>query len=89
MQITTSRPVQKILMAFLPTKHIRRSIDSNRCWIDNILIECSWRHVVYEEVYLRAYEDILKPRVLLGLHFEYCGNVRQLQALDLRTTDHV
>jgi hypothetical protein len=36
-------------------------MDGRGRWLDNVFIERLWRSVKYEEVYLKAYETILKP----------------------------
>jgi len=37
-------------------------MDGKGSWVDNVFIERLWRSVKYEDVYLRAYEDIRTAR---------------------------
>jgi putative transposase len=43
----------------------------------------------YEEVYLKAYDDIRSARASLGNYFEFYNSERRHQSLDRRTPDQV
>ncbi len=46
-------------------------------WLDKILVECLWRSVKYEVVYLYAYESISAARVGIRRFFNFynCGRL--------------
>ena len=57
--------------------------------MDNVFIERLWRGVKYEEVYLRAHEDIRTARASLGRYFEFYNTERRHRLLDRQTPDNV
>ena len=73
----------------LKREGIRISMDGKGRWLDNVFVERLWRSVKYEEVYLRAYDDIAAARQSLGRYFEFYNSERRHQALDRRTPDSV
>jgi putative transposase len=73
----------------LKRENIQISMDGKGRWMDNVLIERLWRTVKYEEVYLRAYEDIGTARALLRRYFEFYNTERRHQSLDRQTPDNV
>jgi putative transposase len=71
-------------------KHdIRISMDGKGRWVDNVFVERLWRSVKYEEVYLKAYDDIRSARASLGEYFEFYNTERRHQSLDRQTPDQV
>jgi len=40
-------------------------------WVDNVFVECPWRSVKYEEVYIKAYDSIGAARESLGRYFAF------------------
>jgi putative transposase len=68
---------------------IRISMDGKGRWVDNVFVERLWRSVKYEEVYLRAYDNIRDARVSLGRYFAFYNSKRRHQSLDRRTPDSV
>ena len=73
----------------LKINDIRISMDGNGRWIDNVFVERLWRSVKYEEVYLKAYDDISSARKSLGVYFEFYNRERRHQSLDRQTPDQV
>lgn len=73
----------------LKEHEIRISMDGKRRWIDNVFIERLWRSVKYEEVYLRAYDDMRDAKISLGQYFEFYNSERRHQSLDCQTPDQV
>ncbi|MAL94582.1 MAG: integrase, partial [Haliea sp.] len=73
----------------LKREGVRISMDGKGRWLDNVFVERLWRSVKYEEVYLRAYDDIAAARRSLGRYFEFYNSERRHQALDRRTPDSV
>ena len=61
---------------------IRISMDGKGRWIDNVFIERLWRSVKYEEVYLKAYEDLHEARAALKQYFDFYNQRRRHQTLD-------
>lgn len=68
---------------------IHISMDGKGRWVDNVFVERLWRSVKYEEVYLKAYDDIRSARVSLGKYFEFYNSGRRHQSLDRQTPNQV
>ena len=68
---------------------IRISMDGKGRWVDNVFVERLWRSVKYEEVYLRAYDNIGGARASLGRYFAFYNSRRRHQSLDRQTPDSV
>ena len=66
----------------LKAHHIRISMDGKGRWMDNVFIERLWRSVKYEEVYLKAYEDLHGARASLQQYFDFYNQRRRHQTLD-------
>ena len=73
----------------LKDHEIRISMDGKGRWIDNVFIERLWRSVKYEEVYLRAYDNMRHARLRLKAYFQFYNTNRRHQALDEYTPDEV
>jgi len=65
------------------------SMDGKGAWRDNVFIERFWRTVKYEEVYLRAYENVSDARRHLARYMEFYNNRRPHSSLDEQTPDAV
>ena len=50
---------------------IRISMDGKGRWVDNMFVECLWRSLKYEEVYLKAYETVAEARLNIGNYFRF------------------
>ena len=61
---------------------IRISMDSKGRWMDNVFIERLWRSVKYEEVYLKAYDNLNDARTSLADYFDFYNRRRRHQSLD-------
>jgi len=68
---------------------VQISMDGRGRWLDNVFIERLWRSVKYEEVYLKAYENLTEARRELGAYFEFYNHRRRHQGLNDRTPDEV
>ena len=66
---------------------IKISMDGRGAWRDNVFVERLWRSVKYEEVYLRAYDDIPQARASLGRYIAFYNGRRPHSSLDRRTPD--
>jgi len=63
------------------------SMDGKGAWRDNVFVERFWRSVKYEEVYLRAYDDVPEARASLGRYFDFYNGRRPHSSLDGTTPD--
>jgi putative transposase len=66
---------------------IEISMDGKGSWRDNVFIERLWRSVIYEEVYLRAYDSVTDARASLGRYLIFYNRERPHSSLDRRTPD--
>ena len=66
------------------------SMDGKGAWRDNVFVERLWGSIEYEEVYLRAYEDVPEARPIhrpLPRLLPAAGHIRRLtDALPIRPT---
>lgn len=69
----------------LSEKGIQISMDGKGRYLDNIFIERLWRSLKYEEVYLKAYEDIKEARVNIAEWIRFYNFDRPHQALGYKT----
>ena len=65
------------------------SMDGRGRWLDNVFIERLWRSVKHEEVYLKAYENLVEARRELAAYFAFYNCRRRHQGLADRTPDEV
>ena len=70
--------------SLLISNGIRISMDGKGRWVDNVIVERTWKSVKYEEVYLKAYESITEARDGLKAYFEFFNYKRRHQGLDRR-----
>ena len=71
----------------LITNGIAISMDGKGSWRDNVFLERFWRTVKYEEVYLKAYENVAEARSSIGCYLKFYNGRRPHSALDRRTPD--
>lgn len=64
----------------LRANDIQISMDGKGCWRDNVFVECLWRSVKYQEVYLHAYETVSDVRAGLTRYFTFFNERRPHQA---------
>jgi putative transposase len=75
--------------SLLASRGVAISMDGRGRWMDNVFIERLWRSVKYEEVYLKAYENLSEARRELAAYFEFYARRRRHQGLADRTPDEV
>jgi putative transposase len=63
------------------------SMDGRGAWRDNVFVERLWRSVKYEEVYLRAYDNVGDARASLSRYFNFYNTKRPHSSLDARTPE--
>jgi len=68
---------------------VRISMDGKGRWIDNVFIERLWRSLKYEEVYLKAYENVAQAIRGIGDYFDLYNEERPHQALARLTPNEV
>lgn len=66
---------------------IRISMDGKGRWMDNVFIERLWRSLKYEEVYLKAYENIAEAKEGIRNWMDFYNQRRKHQALEKQTPD--
>jgi putative transposase len=65
------------------------SMDGRGRFSDNIFVERLWRSLMYEEVYLRAYESVAEARQGITGYFNFYNHERLHQALGYRVPRQV
>ena len=68
---------------------IRISMDGKGSYMDNIFVERLWRSVKYEEVYLKAYDNVREAKDSIDAYMEFYNSERPHQALGYRTPAQV
>jgi putative transposase len=68
---------------------VRISMDGKGRWIDNVFIERLWRSLKYEEVYLKAYENVAEAIRGIGDYLDFYNEQRPHQALARLTPNEV
>ena len=62
-------------------------MDGKGSWRDNVFVERLWRSVKYEEVYLRAYDNVAEAHASIACYLEFYNARRPHSALDGKTPD--
>jgi putative transposase len=65
------------------------SMDGRGRFSDNIFVERLWRSLKYEEIYLRAYQNVAEARHGIAAYFEFYNRERLHQALGYRAPRQV
>ena len=66
---------------------IQISMDGKGAWRDNVFVERLWRTIKYEEVYLKAYENVPEARTEIGKYITFYNTKRPHSSLDGQTPD--
>ena len=82
-----SQFTSEVFTDVLRRNEIDISMDGRGAWRDNVFVERLWRSVKYEEVYLKAYDDVLDARASLGRYLDFYNTRRPHSSLDRRTPD--
>ena len=64
-------------------------MDGKGRYIDNIFVERLWRSVKYEEVYLKAYQNVPEARAGIGAYLRFYNHERPHQALGYQTPQEI
>ena len=63
-------------------------MDGKGSWRDNVFVERLWQTIKYEEVYLRAYNNVPEARTSLGRYIDgFYNTKRPHSSLDRKTPD--
>ena len=68
---------------------IQISMDGKGRYLDNIFVERLWRSVKYEEVYLKAYENVYEAKSGIGTYLDFYNDERPHQSLGYQTPHQV
>jgi putative transposase len=71
----------------LANNGITISMDGKGAWRDNVFVERLWRSVKYEEVYLKAYDNVSEARASIGRYLDFYNGRRPHSSLDDKTPD--
>jgi putative transposase len=71
-----------VFTGVLANNGIAISMDGKGAWRDNVLVERLWRSVKYEEVYLRAYDNVSQARASIGRYLDFYNRRRPHSSLD-------
>jgi putative transposase len=69
----------------LLTAEVKISMDGKGRCIDNVFVERLWRSLKYEDVYLKAYMDLVEARAGIGGYFHFYNTRRSHKALGYQT----
>lgn len=73
----------------LKAHDIQISMDGKGRWIDNVFIERFWRSLKYEEVYLRAYDDLRQAKKSIRDYITDYNQARRHTSLNRQTPNKV
>ena len=71
----------------LANNGIAISMDGKGAWRDNVFVERLWRSVKYEEVYIKAYDNVSEARASIGRYLDFYNGRRPHSSLDDATPD--
>ena len=63
------------------------SMDGKGAWRDNVFVERLWRSVKYEQVYLKAYDNVSEASASIGRYLDFYNRRRSHSSLDDATPD--
>jgi putative transposase len=73
----------------LKREEIQISMDGKGRWLDNLFVERQWRSVKYEEVYLKAYDNVGHAKQSVEAYSMFYNERKRHQSLDRQTPDSV
>lgn len=71
--------------AVLLAAGVKISMDGKGRCIDNVFVERLWRSLKYEDIYLKAYTNLVEARAGIGRYFDFYNTRRSHQALGHQT----
>jgi len=82
-----SQFTSEAFIGVLIANRVSISMDGKGSWRDNVFVERLWRSVKYEEVYLRAYDNVAEAHASIACYLEFYNARRPHSALDGKTPD--
>jgi putative transposase len=79
----------EVFTSVLQANDMRISMDGKGRWVDNVFLERLWRSLKYEEVYLKAYDNIAQACASIGRYMAFFNAERRHQSLGCKTPDTV
>ena len=64
---------------------VKISMDGKGRCLDNVFVERLWRSLKYEDIYIKAYADLVEARAGIGRYFAFYNTLRRHQALGYQT----
>jgi len=64
------------------------SMDGRGAWRDNAFVERLWRAIMYERVYLRAYDSVNEARTDIADYSDWYNMEREHTSVDEKTPDN-
>ena len=64
------------------------SMDGRGAWRDNVFVERLWRAIMYERVYLRAYDSVNEARTDIADYSDWYNMEREHTSVDEKTPDN-
>jgi putative transposase len=77
----TAKDFTDVLLA----KDVKISMDGKGRCIDNVFVERLWRSLKYEDIYLKAYTNLVEARAGIAAYFRFYNTRRSHQALGYQT----
>jgi putative transposase len=77
----TAKDFTDVLLA----KDVKISMDGRGRCIDNVFVERLWRSLKYEDIYLKAYTNLVEARAGIAAYFRFYNTRRSHQALGYQT----
>lgn len=71
----------------LKDSHVEISMDGQGRWRGDIYVKRLWRSLKYEEIYLKAYENVRVLKIGVSRYFRFYNRRRFHQALSDRTPE--
>mgnify|MGYP001059417741 CR=1 FL=1 len=82
-----SQFTSEAFIGVLLVHRIEISMDGKGAWRDNVFVERLWRTIMYEEVYLKAYDSVAEARASIGQYLDFYNGCRPHSSLGGRTPD--
>ncbi|WP_299436932.1 IS3 family transposase [uncultured Rhodospira sp.] len=82
-----SQFTSEAFIGVLLAHRIEISMDGKGAWRDNVFVERLWRTIKYEEVYMKAYDNVPEARASLGHYLDFYNSRRPHSSLGGRTPD--
>jgi putative transposase len=82
-----SQFTSEAFVGVLLAHRIEISMDGKGAWRDNVFVERLWRTIKYEEVYLKAYDNVAEARASIGQYLDFYNGRRPHSSLGGQTPD--